>query len=425
MSLNIPIPHDDPRLRQINTAQAFKPFTPPAEPLPCISENRSVFQPIDASQFTNTSSEPRQWLIKNMSQLGYISMLVAAGGTGKSILSIVMAISVATGRDLLGLTIPQRANVLLINNEDDYKELHRRISAIAQYFGVLGSELEGKLFIQSGYDSKVIIASELDGAVIEGPNLHDIKQFITKNKIKQMMIDPFVSIHQCNENDNVKMDAVMSIMRGIAGQYQINIIIIHHIPKVGGLAISGNAEAARGASAVKDACRSVFTLENCPVHCAEDYGIPLHDVQRVKLLQDAKTNFSLATNSPTFIYMESVILTNGEKVGVPHKYNPTKNIKEEKPNSEQVKSRVILDIAQATHIKLGADGGKIKATELYAVYMSLTSYSKSKTEMNFTLLPIGSIKSHLINFDNLSYRIFQTKEDKKTAPRYVHLEAQN
>jgi hypothetical protein len=425
MSLNIPIPHDDPRLLQINTAQAFKQFTPPAEPLPCISENRPVFKPIDASQFLNTYIAPRPWLMKDFLLLGYLSMLVAPGATGKSVLSIVVAISVATGRDLLGLKQKASGNVLLINNEDDYNELERRVSTISLNFGITELELEEKLFIQSGYDSKIIIAREEDGTVLEGPHLSEIEQFIRTNNIKHIVIDPFVSIHQCNENDNVKMDAVVSILKGIAGKYKLSILIIHHTRKVGGLSISGDVESARGASAVKDACRIVYTLEDCPEHIAKDYGIPLHDVQRVKLLQDAKTNFSLATNSPIFIYMESVKLANGETVGVPHKYNPTKIIKEEKPNPEQVKSQVILGIAKATHTKLGVDGGKIKATELYAEYMLLTSYSKSKTESDFTLLPVGSAKSHVINLGNLSYRIFQTKEDKKTAPRYVHLEVQN
>ena len=423
--LNIKIPDRNPHLAISSEKPVAAPTESSSGPLPCTVENKLNFKPIDASHFINSSIEPRHWLIPTFSLLGYISMIVAAGATGKSSLSIVMAISVATGRDLLGFGKTTQSNVLLINNEDDYKELQRRVSGIAHYYDVKDSEPKGKLFIQSGYDSKVVFANEHDGEVISGLHLQEVENFIIEQNIKLLVIDPFVSIHQCNENDNVKMDAVVSILKGIAGKNQVSIIIIHHTPKVRGSKISGDAEMARGASAVKDACRIVFTLENLSEETAEDYSIPFHEINRVKLLQDAKTNFSLATNTPVMLYMESVTLANGEEIGVPRRYNKAQVIKDEKPNPEQVKSRVILDIAQAMLNKVGANGGIKKATEIYPEYMKLSGYSKSKTESNFSLLPKGTSKSQELTYGDLSYQIYQTKEKGQTTARYVHLEIQN
>lgn len=58
---------------------------------------------------------PRDWVYDELALSGYITTVIAPGGTGKSVLTIVMAISVALGRELIdGLTVPQARNVLLL-----------------------------------------------------------------------------------------------------------------------------------------------------------------------------------------------------------------------------------------------------------------------------------------------------------------------
>lgn len=78
----------------------------------------------------------RQWLIQDYLLKGSISLIVAEGGVGKSTLSMINAMSVAAGKDLLGIGDVEQANVLLINNEDDDNELERRISAICQFYNL-------------------------------------------------------------------------------------------------------------------------------------------------------------------------------------------------------------------------------------------------------------------------------------------------
>jgi hypothetical protein len=67
---------------------------------------------------------PRQWLLANQFCLGFISSIVAAGGTGKSALRLLQYISLAIGRALCGQHVFRRCRVLLISLEDDDKELH-------------------------------------------------------------------------------------------------------------------------------------------------------------------------------------------------------------------------------------------------------------------------------------------------------------
>jgi len=64
--------------------------------------------------------------------------------------------------------------------------------------------------------------------------------------------------------------------------------------------------------------------------------------------------------------MKSAQLANGEPLGVPRRYTPTESNKDEKPNPEQARVRVMVDIAQAMYNNVGANGVILRATELYA-----------------------------------------------------------
>ena len=73
---------------------------------------------------------PRQWLLGNQFCRGFISSIVAAGGTGKTALRFVQLISLALGRPLCGQHVFRRCRVLLISLEDDRNEMERRIKAV-------------------------------------------------------------------------------------------------------------------------------------------------------------------------------------------------------------------------------------------------------------------------------------------------------
>ena len=88
---------------------------------------------------------PRQWLLANQFCLGFISSIVAAGGTGKSALRLLQYISLATERALCGQHVFRRCRILLISLEDDVHELQRRIKAVLDYHEVERRELKGWL----------------------------------------------------------------------------------------------------------------------------------------------------------------------------------------------------------------------------------------------------------------------------------------
>ncbi|MEW8525530.1 MAG: AAA family ATPase [Candidatus Thiodiazotropha endolucinida] len=271
----------------------------------------------------------RKWLIKAALRCGYITEIVAPGGVGKSIIQLGMALSVATGENLVGLEVIEQANVLVINNEDDRDEGDRRIAGLCTYHSIDPARLEGKLFTYSGYGRPLKIATEdPDGNVVPSPDVEPLKEFITEQNIKALFLDPRISTHNSNENDNNKLDKVANIYKALARETEVAINIAHHTRKSGSEnlghgseLIAGDAEAGRGASSFKDAARGILTLARMSHKTAEHLGIDNSQQGRYFRMDQGKQNQDVLDKSVIWYYMESVLIPNGESVGVPVRKN--------------------------------------------------------------------------------------------------------
>jgi len=378
-----------------------------------------------AHDFDERELPKLKWLCHGFLLRGYLNLLVAAGGTGKSILAIIECVSVCFGKPLLGLGDVKQGNVLIINNEDDYGVLKSRIAAVCKHYALDTKALNDKLYYRSGYTERVVLAvKSMDGAVEKSVQVEQLITFIIDNNIKLVVVDPFISTHDFSENDNSLINQVASIYKHIAGETKVAIRLIHHTRKDDekGASSAGNIDIARGASSLKDACRVAHTLSNVDKKFIDKYAIDEVDAHRVVRLDDAKNNFSLANAQPICFYKQTVYLDNDEPLGVLKPYQINLKQPSEEESAEKRKANTIHHIAGAAINKLGSDGGKISCPDLLGEYMNLTGFAKSQATLNFSLLPIGSAKKVLIKPNGIAYRIYQTKEDKKTATRYVHIE---
>ncbi|RYZ45998.1 MAG: hypothetical protein EOO72_02940, partial [Myxococcaceae bacterium] len=93
-----------------------------------------------------TEPPPRRYLLQRPSEaqddshlpqgflpLGKVGMLAAAGGAGKTMALVQLAVSVATGRPWLGhygVPVSSRGRVVLALAEEDTDEAHRRLYAV-------------------------------------------------------------------------------------------------------------------------------------------------------------------------------------------------------------------------------------------------------------------------------------------------------
>ena len=215
---------------------------------------------------------PREWLLGNMFCREFVSSLLGNGGTGKTALRYTEYLSLAVGRSLTGEHVFQRCRVLVVSLEDSLKELRRRIKAVCLHHGIAQTELRGWLFyVALGAKSGKLMTSDEKGRLVVGTLAAKLEQEIIDRRADLVALDPFVKTHSVEENSNSAIDDVVQILSDLAIKHSIGIDAPHHTSK--GLADPGNASRGRGASAMKDAARLVYTVSPMSPEEAQTLGI--------------------------------------------------------------------------------------------------------------------------------------------------------
>jgi hypothetical protein len=235
---------------------------------------------------------PRGWLLGNVFCRRFMSSLLADGGVGKTALRYAQLISCAIGRSLTGEHVFQRCRVLIVSLEDDTEELRRRILAACLHHSIDRSELKGWLFLSApGAAGGKLMITDKRGQLMRGSLADNLEKAITDHTIDIVSIDPFVKAHSVEENNNSVIDDVVQILTDLAAKYNLAVDAPHHTSK-GGAVEPGNADRGRGASAMKDAGRLVYTLATMSPEEAEAFGIDEERRREFVRMDSAKVNIT-------------------------------------------------------------------------------------------------------------------------------------
>jgi len=256
---------------------------------------------------------PRRWLYGNHYIRRFISATVAPGGLGKSSLSNVESVSMATGRALLGGPAPKRLRVSIWNGEDPLEELERRVAGILLHYRIDPSEIEGALFLNSGRETPIVIAEKHGESIVVRPSAAEISREIREHGIDVMIVDPFVSCHGVPENDNGAIDRVAKAWAKIADETNCAIDLVHHVRKP---ANGGKAEFTiddgRGAGALINATRSARVLNVMTDDEAQAAGVNPEDRRRHFRIDNGKASMQPPIDRATWCKLVSVPLDNGD-----------------------------------------------------------------------------------------------------------------
>jgi hypothetical protein len=262
------------------------------------------------------SIPPREWLYGKSYGRKLLSAIAATGGTGKSMLVIAEALAIATGKPILGESLPMGAlRVWHINSEDDKEELDRRFEAAIQHHGVSEADLGDRLFYTGNETRFVVAKSDRNGLTIANPVVESIKTEIKRLGIDVLTIDPFVSTHTVSENDNGAIDAVAKLWGRISQECNCSVVLVHHMrkpasAKPGQAQTSYTVDDARGAVAFKDATRSFRVINKMSDSFAAKLG--LDDAWRYLHVTNGKANYAPPATSGKWFKLVSVDAAEGD-----------------------------------------------------------------------------------------------------------------
>ena len=327
----------------------------------------------------------RQWLYGVDLIRGEITVAASPGGGGKTSLALGMAISIATGKSILGERIwgTHELRSLYINAEDSGVEMRRRTWAFCLRHGIAEHELD-RLYVAGTDDPRVKGLSFLrtldrSSSGLDHAGFKRLEELVVLLRPDLVVIDPLIVL--CgggNINDNAAMSLVILELKRLAINFECAILIIHHTNKGGE---PGKAEAVTGASAIVNLARRAIM----PVTMTDDEAIKLKvwPSQRYGYFKvvNAKSNLAPRSDDTPWYLLNNVMLPNAEPPTYEHGDGvqaieriqlPLLN-NDVAPADEQIIRRAILDTVEK---------GKVIDGQVYPYSPNVTGASNKRTLLN-------------------------------------------
>jgi hypothetical protein len=177
-----------------------------------------------------SAHRPQGYLVERIMVDDGLTMLVGQKGSNKTFFSLMIAIAIAAGREVLAGYPSRRARVLLVLLEGTDADKIRRLDQLCRGAGIELEALEGVLDV---YDAPVQINDQ--------ESLARLREYVRHHGYQAVFVDNLTELQPGNENDNERMAAGVRALRDIAYEFQIGVMLLHH---------AGKSNESRGATSV-------------------------------------------------------------------------------------------------------------------------------------------------------------------------------
>lgn len=262
----------------------------------------------------NFAAIPRvDFLYNRFYARGYTSVTAAPPKVGKSLLGLVEAVDMATGRGLLTGETQAPLRVYYYNAEDDLHTIYNRVAGILEHYGIDQSELVDRLYVQSGVaDDGFYVISGAEGEINE-QQFQAMEAEFSAHSIDVTIFDPLQDLSRSPETNEV-MRILGARLRKMAQRCQLGIGLIHHTRKMQA-GVKASIDDMRGGSALRGTARFNRLL----VPMSEDEGAKagVSDHRAFFQVGDIEGNLAPPSSDYARWYEKvSVWAPNGESVGV-------------------------------------------------------------------------------------------------------------
>jgi RecA-family ATPase len=196
-------------------------------------------RPLSTETFSDRPPKPSEWLIGGLLPKGNCAIIGGEPKSYKTWFALTCAIALSSGQSVMRKWKPRkRGKVLLYSPEGQGEGLRRRMYSLCSGMGV-----EPRSTLAN-------IPSITERVLIDPDDLecyHRLRATVSKVQPDLLIMDPLVHLHNAEENDNVEMQRVLSMIRGIEVACPgLTQMIVHHTSKGG----DGGGYSLRGASAI-------------------------------------------------------------------------------------------------------------------------------------------------------------------------------
>ncbi len=194
---------------------------------------RTPAELIDPQNWQDKSVPDRRWIVNEWIPYSHVTALYGDGGTGKSLLAMMLSTALSIGGQWLGIPVSQ-VKVLGLFCEDTEDELHRRQADINQHCECDFSDLSNLRYI-SGVGKDNVLIDFLDGKATITQLYDYILAQALKFGAKLIVIDTAADTFGGNENSRGQVRQFINALNRIAIEIDGAVLLCAH-PSVSGMA---------------------------------------------------------------------------------------------------------------------------------------------------------------------------------------------
>ncbi|MGA0613326.1 AAA family ATPase [Paracoccus sp. KR1-242] len=247
----------------------------------------------------------RHWLVRDLIPSATVTLLGGDGGTGKSLLALQLACSVAAGSHWLGRGV-SGGSAVYVSAEDDEQELHRRLASIVTGYGIGFADLDS-LTIRSlaGEDALLAVLDPRTGHQKASDLFQELDALLTDLQPAVVVLDTLADLFPGNENDRAQARQFIGILRGLAIRHDCAVVLLAH-PSLSGLT-SGSGTS--GSTAWNNSVRSRLYLERV----IQDGSEANPDA---RVLKGKKANYGRIGDEVAMTWRDGIFVANEAETGL-------------------------------------------------------------------------------------------------------------
>ena len=236
---------------------------------------------LSAADFAGLPVPPREWHVPDLIPSQTVTLFYGDGGTGKSLLSLQLAVATVLGRPWIGQEC-RSGKVMYLSAEDDVDELHRRLADVTKAVGARLADLADLILMpRAGEDAILATLDPGSNVMVETPLFTALDAAIEMHKPAIVILDTLADLHSGNENDRTHARQVIGIFRGLAIRHGCAVLVLAH-PSLAGMASKSGSS---GSTGWNNSVRSRLYLTRV---IADDGA---EDDPNVRVLQGKKANY--------------------------------------------------------------------------------------------------------------------------------------
>jgi len=266
-----------------------------------ITNSNNIIYPLDILDIFEKELPHTDFVFRGL-KTGTLGFLTSAGGAGKSMLAIQLAISLSDTTKQYNFypfvnSKTKRGKIVYINLEDPVDIIAKRVKRILNFLiehkninnsnNYFINNIRNNLLI---YPFFGINYSLYKNKTVQESVKNNLIQLATGARL--MIIDTFRRLHDGNENDNGEMSEILKILENVAATTGTAILLLHHQNKATIGEENLSQAIMRGASALADNARLVITMQTLSEKEAKKMDIDQDERLFYTKLNYAKVNYS-------------------------------------------------------------------------------------------------------------------------------------